>query len=71
MAVETLLFFTTSVSISPQNNSLQFSEKHGLQCYGSEQYHNSQINLLHEVAPTLRLKLNLLHIEPRFKEAPK
>lgn len=56
VAAETLLLSTASVSISPRNNSLQFSEKYGLQCYGSEQYHSFQINLLYEATPTLRLK---------------
>lgn len=56
VAAETLLLSTASVSISPRNNYLQFSEKHGLQCYGSEQYHGFQINLFYEATPTLRLK---------------
>lgn len=62
------LRFTTLVSISPQNNSIHFSEKHGLQCHGSEQYHDFEINLFYEVAPAMRLKMNLLHIEPGLKE---
>lgn len=67
MAVETL--FATLVAISPENNLT--SEKHGLQCYGSEQYHDFQIYLFYKVAPTLRLKPNLLHIEPGLKESPR
>lgn len=63
MAVETLLP-TASVSISPRNNSLQFSEKHGLQSDSSQQSHGFQINLFHEVTPTPRLK-------PALKEPPK